>query len=633
MEKLKAGIYCRVSTTKDAQEESIEQQEINGLKTCNENKFEFVDCYKEKKTATMSENRNEYLRLLEDIKNKRINVIVVKSLERLNRNKKDWAILIDTIKKNHAYIYFYIEKCFYTKDREMEYDIKQMFAAEQSETLSVKANQSHKERRESGRSPVFTNNTWGYKTLYNEKGKKKLVVDENEAEMIRLIFQYYIQGYGSSRIAKKLYTMGYKNHNGKMFNGNVIIAIIKNPKVTGTIIMNTKHFDFDTKERNKLDKSEWIIKDNVVPPIIDKETWEKANEILNGRSEKNWRTGKTGEVISIGRYEGKSILSKKLYCGICGGKYYVNSRKTAKGMVYDWCCSTARKHNRKTINEFKEKNCIQDSYTGEGCDNIRLKESDIVEILDNVAQEYFDFGKSDNILEKALGILREVFIEGDGTQKILREKKKWEKKLVVLENREKQATYKLLDGVMKDGIYQQIATEIARDKEEINKRLEGLSSKVEEVSNIEDRLIEIEKALKEGLMSKATSYSVLEWSEKLLVYPDRLDIILDMEKMLGSTLTKSIEAQNKIISVSLVPYKMRYCEGGMKKTNEDILQIIIENPKVTQKEIAEKVGLSEVTICSRLKAMKEKGILYCYGKGVGKIWKVINSEVENTLTN
>lgn len=633
MEKLKAGVYCRVSTTKDAQEESIEQQQINGMRACSEKNFEFVDIYKEKKTATEAEKRTEYQRMISDIKCGRIKVIVVKDLIRLNRNNMDWSILIDTVKKNRAFIYFYMEKRFYSKDRAMEDNIRQMMAAYSSEDLSAKSNFAHRERQESGRSPIFTNNTWGYKTIYDENGKKKLVVDEEEAEMIRLIFQYYLQGYGSSRIAKKLYTMGYKNHNGKMFNGNVIIAIIKNPKVTGTIIMNKKHFDFDTKKRDKIDESEWIIKDNVVPPIIDKETWEKANEILNGRSEKNWRTGKTGEVISLGRYEGKSILSKKLYCGLCGAKYYVNSRKTANEKVYDWICSTARKHNRKTINEFKEGSCKQDNYTGDGCDNIRLKESDIVEILDNIAKEYFDFGKEDNILEKALGILREVFIEGDGTQRILKEKEKWDKQLAVLVNREKQASYKLLDGVMKDDIYQQLMTEIAREKAEIQNRLEVLSSKVKEVSNIEDRLIEIEKALKEGLLTQATSYSVLEWSEKLLVYPDRLDIVLDMEKLLGSSLNEGIRGQDKVISVSLEKYKMRYCESGMKKTNEEILKIITENPKVTQKQLAEKVGLSEVTICSRLKAMKEKGILYCYGKGKGKIWKVLNLEKENSITN
>lgn len=633
MEKLKAGIYCRVSTTKDTQEESIEQQEINGRKTCENMGFELVDIYKEKKTATEAEGRSEYQRLVHDIKCGRIKVIIVKDIVRLNRNKKDWAILIDTIKKNHAFIYFYMEKCFYTKDREMEYDIRQMFAAQFSSDLSVKSNLAHRERQEAGRSPIFTNNTWGYKTIYSKDGTKQLVVDEEEKDMVQLIFKYYIQGYGSSRIAKQLYTMGYRNHNGKMLNGNVIISIIKNPKVTGTVIMNTRHFDFDTKERYKVDKSEWIIKDNVVPPIVDKETWEKANEILKGRSEKNWRTGKTGEIFSVGRYEGKSLLSKKLFCGLCGGKFYVNSRKTANEKIYDWCCSTARKHNRRTVNEFKAGNCIQHGYTGEGCDNIRLKESDIVEILNNVAMEYFDFNKSDNILEKALGILKEVFIEGDGTQKILREQEKWDKQLAVLENREKQASYKLLDGVMKDDMYQQVMTEIAREKEEIQNRLEGLSSKVEEVSNIEGRLQEIEQALKEGLLSKATSYSVLEWSEKLLVYPDRLDIVLDMEKLLGSALNEGIEGQDRVISVSLEQYKKRYCESGMKKTNEEILKIITENPKVTQKQLAKKVGLSEVTICSRLKTMKEKGILFCYGKGVGKVWEVKKMEEENKLTN
>lgn len=633
MAKLKAGNYCRVSTTKDAQEESIEQQQINCIKACKEMDFEIVDLYKEKKTATEAERRTEYKRMLTDIKSGRIDVIVVKDLVRLNRNNMDWNILIDTVKKNHALIYFYLEKTFYSKDRAMEYDIRQMFAAQYSADLSIKSNLAHRERQESGRNAILTNNTWGYKTVYDKDGSKRLVIDDDEAEMIRLIFKYYLQGYGSSRIAKILYTKGYKNHNGKIFNGNVIIDIIKNPKVTGTVIMNTRHFDFDTKERYRIDESEWIKKDNVVPAIIDKETWEKANEILKSRSEKNWRTGKLGNVISIGRYEGKTILSKKLYCGLCGSKYYVNSRKTANGKIYDWVCSTARKHNRKTVNEFKEANCNQENPTGEGCDNIRLKESDIVEILDKVAEEYFDFGKSDNILEKALNILREIFVEGDGTQTILKEKEKWEKQLFVLNNREKQLTIKLLDGILEDNTYKELSLEIKGEKEEITHRLEELSYEVEEVSNIEGRLSEIEKALKEGGYERATSYSVLEWSEKLLVYPDRLDIHLDMEKLLGSYLNDSIEGQDKVISVSLEPYKMRYCENGMKKTNDAIIKVISENPKLTQKEISEKVGLSITTVYSRLKVMKQKGILYCYGKGKGKVWKVINLEGENKLTN
>lgn len=149
---------------------------------------------------------------------------------------------------------------------------------------------------------------------------------------------------------------------------------------------------------------------------------------------------------------------------------------------------------------------------------------------------------------------------------------------------------------------------------------------MEEASNVENRLNDIEKALKEGLLTQATSYSVLEWSEKLFVYPDRLDIHLDMEKMLGSTLTKSLDGQDKVISISLEKYKMRYCESGMKKTNDAILHIIEENPKVTQKEIAEKVGLSVATVYSRLKAMEEKKILFCYSKGKGKVWKIEKME-------
>lgn len=629
MNKFKAGIYCRVSTTKDAQEESIEQQEKNGIKTCKNNNFELVDIYKEKKTATEAEGRNEYQRMLKDLKDGRINLIVVKDIYRLNRNNLDWHTLIQIKHHYNIDIYFYLDCQFYSDDRSLEYDVRQLFGAQYPVDLSKKVNKAHRERQESGRNVIFTRNVWGYDIECDKNGKKHIIINEDEKEIIQIIFKYYIEGYGFHRISKKLYELGYKNHNGNVFGLSVIRDIIKNPKVTGEVIMNKRHRNFHTHIYNTTDESEWFYHTNLVPPIIDRETWNKANEILDKRSKKNWRTGQKGEIVNTGRYEGKSFLSQKLYCGLCGAKYYVNSRYTAKEKVYDWVCSTARVHNRKTVNEFKESNCKQDSYTGEGCDNIRLKESDIVEILDNVAQEYFDFGKGDSILERALGILREVFIDGDGTKRILKEKDKWDKELTVLNNREKNLTIKLLDEVLDDDMYKQLSSEIKGEREEISQRLEGLSTKVEEVSNIENRLIEIEKALKEGLMSKATSYSVLEWSEKLLVYPDRLDIILDMEKLLGSSLNEGIGQRDKVISVSLEPYKKRYCENGMKKTNEEILKIITENPKVTQKEIAEKVGLSVATVYSRLKAMEQNGILFCYGRGRGKVWKIEKMEMEN----
>lgn len=621
MKELKAGVYCRVSTTKDSQEESIEQQEINGIKTCKEMGFELVACYKEKKTATEAEARTEYQRMLHDIISERINVIVVKDILRLNRNNLDWHMLLKTIHVSDCKMYFYLDRQFYEDDRELEYNVRQMFGAAFSKDLSKKARKAHKERQESGRSVILTNNVWGYKNITDEQGKKKLVLDDDEVEMIHLIFQYCIEGYGCSSIAKMLYEKGYRNHNGKIFGSSVIDSIIRNSKVTGTVAMNKRNRDFYTKKYVPTAENEWIIKDGMVPIIIDIETWQKANQAMDSRRR---NTCKNKGIVAVGRYEGKKLLSKKLFCGLCGSKFYVNSRYTANEKVYDWLCSTSRTHRRKTVNEFKPGNCNQIVNTGQGCDNIRLKESDIVEILNNVAQDYFDFKNEQNILDKALRILRDVFIEGDGTRKMQEEKETEEKRLVILESREKQATYKLLDGVMKDEMYKQVTSEIARERQFIQNRLESLTSKAEEVRNIENRLIDIEKALKEGLLTQATSYSVLEWSEKLLVYPDRLDIHLDMEKMLGSTLTKSIEGQDKIISVSLEKYKMRYCESGMKKTNDAILKIISENPKVTRKELSEKVGLSVATVYSRLKEMKEKGILSCSGNGRAKIWKVEN---------
>ena len=121
MEKLRAGVYCRVSTTKESQEESIEQQEKNGIKTCKEMNFELVDFYREKKSATETERRAEYQRMLVDLRNGRINLIVVKDIYRLNRCSLDWHYLIKTIRETEGKIYFYLERQYYSEERALEY--------------------------------------------------------------------------------------------------------------------------------------------------------------------------------------------------------------------------------------------------------------------------------------------------------------------------------------------------------------------------------------------------------------------------------------------------------------------------------------------------------------------------------
>lgn len=259
MEPLRAGIYCRVSTTKEAQEESIEQQEKNGIRTCKEMNFELVDFYREKKSATDTEYRVEYQRMLMDLRSGRINLIVVKDVYRLNRCEYDWHYLLKTIRETEGKIYFYLDRQFYTQDRSLEFNIKQMIGAEYSIDLSKKTNKAHRERQESGRSVVYTNAVWGYKKLVKPDGKKQLVVDEEEVQMVRLIFQYYLQGYGCNRISKILYSKGYRNHNGNAVGAGVINGIIKNAKVIGTAVMNKRHWDFNKKTWVHTHEAEWKI--------------------------------------------------------------------------------------------------------------------------------------------------------------------------------------------------------------------------------------------------------------------------------------------------------------------------------------------------------------------------------------
>ena len=104
----------------------------------------------------------------------------------------------------------YLERKFYTPDDALITGIKAILAEEYSRELSKKINNAHRNRQKEGKNFVLTRNTYGLKKLPD----KRIVVDEAEADMIRMIFQLSANGYGTHCSAEILYQNGYRNHEG-----------------------------------------------------------------------------------------------------------------------------------------------------------------------------------------------------------------------------------------------------------------------------------------------------------------------------------------------------------------------------------------------------------------------------------
>ena len=221
----KTVIYCRVSTDEEIQINALASQVKEAENAANTEEWTLVDKYiDEGKSGTTTKNRNEYNRLLIDMESGKFDIIVVKSQDRLMRNTREWYIFVDKLVQCKKQLYFYLEGKFYTPDDALITGIKAILSEEYSRELSKKINNAHRNRQESGKSVILTSKTWGY-----DKVNKKVVVNKEEAEIVKLTFMLYVSGMGSRTVARELYNRGIKSRSGTMFQETTVRSIIRNP--------------------------------------------------------------------------------------------------------------------------------------------------------------------------------------------------------------------------------------------------------------------------------------------------------------------------------------------------------------------------------------------------------------------
>ena len=245
--KLRAVIYARCSTEEESQKDALIKQVEEAKECVCQNGWIFVDSYVESRSGTTTKGRNEYNRLYEDLSKDRFDVIVIKSQDRLMRNTKDWYLFVDRLVSEQKRLYMYIDHKFYSTDDALITGIKAILAEEYSRELSKKINNAHKNRQQHNGTVLLTSHTYGYRKLKD----KSVVIEEKEAVIIRRVYELCAAGFGSRTICTILQNEGIFNRNGNPFNDSSILRIIHNPLYKGTVVMNQRHFDFETKKTVK----------------------------------------------------------------------------------------------------------------------------------------------------------------------------------------------------------------------------------------------------------------------------------------------------------------------------------------------------------------------------------------------
>lgn len=497
-EKLRAVFYARVSTEEEQQLNAIEKQIEENRDIISQKGWVLVDEYVDKGiTGTQAKKRNEYVRMLDDIKNDKFDVIVAKDQSRLQRNTMDWYIFLNEIVQNRKRLYLYLENTFFDPKDKFIFGIKAMMAEEYSRDLSKKGNAAKKRRQEKGK-PIITNRTWGFKNIGGN-----ILIDDEEAKMIRKIYHMFADGYGGRVVARALREDGIRNRNGKTLSENTIRDIVKNPLYKGVVVMNKEHFDFEAKMTIKNPESEWIYREGLVPQIIDEDLWERANKQLNSRKT-------VDRMHNVGINKGNNLLSSKIICGECGSKYWRNKRKQG---IY-WYCSEGVRSGK-----VREK-------TGTKCVSLNLKEDEIKSLIEHIGQRLIDNEKKEEVLTNAIN---KIFVElsnhsgAEGMDSILSQKDK-------LIRRKDALMDLLLDGTITKNDYASKSKVIQEQFSVLEKKEDEMRKYKEENDKLFSRLNSVRTLFQDKEEKGIEVPLMCSYIEQIKVYQNRLDVYLDFLK-------------------------------------------------------------------------------------------------------
>ena len=338
---LRVTYYARVSTDKDEQRHSLSAQVryySEFIQQCGQ--WTFVEGYVDEGISGTSVGKREnFLRMIEDARANRFDFIVTKEISRFSRNTLDSIQYTQELLRCGVGVLFQSDNInTLMPDAELRLTIMSSIAQDEVRKISERVKFGFKRAIEHG--VVLGNNRiWGY-----EKQEGRLVIKEDEAEIIRIIFDLYAnQKMGIRTIANYLTDHGYKNTKGNPFSFSTIRGILSNPKYKGYYCGGKScKYDYKINDRKHFSQEEWVMypDEENVPPIVSEELWEKANLILAKRSAAQSSEDRTS-------YQNRYPYSGKIICSVHKEPYYRSLYRYKSGDKEVWQCQEYSKKGRR----------------------------------------------------------------------------------------------------------------------------------------------------------------------------------------------------------------------------------------------------------------------------------------------
>lgn len=386
--KLKVAAYCRVSTLSPTQRRSLDWQIKSYTKMISEHPdWIFAGVfYDTGKSGLRRSGRTGLGKMLKMAAKGKIDYIITKSISRVSRDTVEVLKIVRYLRERSINMYFENESLDSIRlDKEFEITLRSMLAQDESRNTSENIQWGFQRKFEKG--DIFTKykNFMGYTCVNGE-----IAIVPEQAEVVRMIFDLYLQGLSFGQIKAYLESMGIKTVTGNdHWDTTTIQKMLKNEKHKGdTMLQKTYTEDFMTgkKARNVGQRNRYYIR-NSHPAIISEEVFDKVQEEMARRARLIRKEDGTVE-SSASKYNGKYLLGNLLVCGDCGASY---RRRTERSKVV-WRCATRIEKGKYICSHSPtlDEKWVQNILCEKICENIGYNE----EIVRNKVDRIFVLSKN-----------------------------------------------------------------------------------------------------------------------------------------------------------------------------------------------------------------------------------------------
>lgn len=345
--QLRVAAYCRVSTELEEQQNSYQVQIAYYTDLINKKKeWTLAGIFADEGiSGTQTKKRTEFNRMIRMCKNKKIDLVITKSISRFARNTVDCLEYVRQLKDLGIGVIFEKENInTLTMTSEFMISLYGSFAQAESESISKNVSWGKEKACREGKVQFQYKYLLGYKK--GADGKPEIVPEE--AEIVRLIYNLFLDGYSLSNIKKVLESKEFLTSTGKkIWNVSHIQSILKNEKYVGdALLQKTFTSDCITHKvvKNHGERPMYLVT-NHHDPIIDRDTYNRVRQELARRNSKRKISDKT--ITEQGKYSGKYALTELLICGKCGTPYRRTTWAARGKKQIVWRCISRIEHGKK----------------------------------------------------------------------------------------------------------------------------------------------------------------------------------------------------------------------------------------------------------------------------------------------